>query len=325
MKDFFTILKQNKLYRPANHHQTNNTYELNNNHFEFFPADDASRIHGARRNILFLNEIQNIKFDVADQLKIRTDETTIWDYNPTHLFWVDEKIIPYKDIFDYAFIQSSFMDNPYLPDESWNDILRRKKLAATGDTYWINWWNVYGEGLPGQLEGAIFNNWVMVDEVPEDCKWFTWGLDFGYTNDPSTLIKVGLKGDELYCKEIFYQTGLTNQDIANRMHQLQGEIIADSAEPKSIEEIHRMGFNIKGATKGADSIKNGIDIMKRYNIKITKGSINLIKEFRNYQWQTDKNGKALNEPIDEYNHGIDAVRYVCLNKIGTPKRKFIYA
>ena len=158
-----------------------------------------------------------------------------------------------------------------------------------------------------------------VPKVPEEAKLVAYGLDWGYSNDPTVLVGVYLRGDEIYMEELLYETRLTNPDIADRLRVLgvdrRVEIIADSSEPKSIEEIHRMNFNIKPAKKGSDSIRIGIDAMRRYKLFITDNSVNLIKEFRNYKWQTDRNARILNIPVDLWNHGVDAVRYVCLNKL----------
>ncbi|MBS3777222.1 MAG: terminase large subunit, partial [Bacteroidales bacterium] len=180
-------------------------------------------------------------------------------------------------------------------------------------------------GETGILEGLVFDNWQQVDHFPEDCKWIIYGLDFGYSNDPTSIVKLGYYDGALYIDELLYQTGLTNSEIANFIKNNNiGQIIADSAEPKSIEEIYRYGINIRGAEKGKDSIMYGITLLQEYPLKVTKRSTNLIKELRNYSWQTDKEGKQINKPIDMWNHAIDALRYVAMYQIGR-KQQFVWA
>ena len=172
------------------------------------------------------------------------------------------------------------------------------------------------------LEGVIFSNWKQIDKVPSDARLIGIGLDFGYTNDPTSLVAVYKSGDNLYVDELIYQTGLTNPDISNRLKDLnldrRTEVFADSAEPKSIEELHRMGWNVKPTQKGADSVIVGIDVLKRHKLFVTPRSNNLIKELQNYKWVEDKNGNLLNKPIDAFNHAIDAMRYATYNKLSRP-------
>ena len=184
----------------------------------------------------------------------------------------------------------------------------------------------YPLGLPGQIKGVIFEHWDQVDEMPKDCKWVAYGMDFGFSADPTALVKVALSGGDLWLDELIYHRGLTNQDIAKWMGELGlrwvDEVIADN-QPKCIYEIKKEGFNVVATFKGKDSILVGIDIMKRYNFHITKRSGNLIREFKNYKWKEDQSGKATNEPIDRFNHGIDAVRYVCLAKVMVNRKRMV--
>ena len=178
----------------------------------------------------------------------------------------------------------------------------------------------------GQFAGSFdrIYQYIPVDDIPTNsAKLVALGMDFGFTNDPTTLVEIWKDNDDLYLNELIYERGLTNQDIANRLGEYEVdkyiEIIADSAEPKSIEEIRRMGFNIKPAQKGPDSVLNGIDILKRHKLHVTKQSVNIIKEINNYKWVTDKDGNKLNKPVDMFNHSLDAARYVALNKLKTNK------
>ena len=196
-----------------------------------------------------------------------------------------------------------------------------KREKAKTSEYWANWCRVFLDGEVGQLQGTVLSNWQQTDEFPEDCKWVIYGLDFGYSNDPTSIVKLGYYDGSIYIDELLYQTGLTNSEIANfiKNHDIS-QIIADSAEPKSIEEIYRCGINIKRAEKGKDSIMYGITLLQEYPLKVTKRSVNLIKELRNYSWQTDKEGKQINKPIDMWNHCIDAIRYAAMYQLGRKKQ-----
>ena len=303
MRDFFTILGD--AYTPARHNKTDSIYMIGNSKFEFFPADDQTKMKGARRDYLFMNEANNISKQAYDQLEPRTRICTFIDFNPTHWFWAHEL----QNDKGTAFIKSTYHDNDKLDQKIIDSIERRKDKDPS-------WWRVYGLGEIGMIEGVVFNNWQQVDVFPEGSYWC--GLDFGYTNDPSSLIRMTVQGEDLYIDELIYQTGLTNPNLVKLIKQYTEqytEIFADSAEPKSIDEIFAYGVNIHPVVKGKDSIMNGIDILKRYNLKITKRSVNLIKELRNYSWMKDKNDNVLNKPIDMWNHSIDAVRYAAMSKL----------
>ena len=231
----------------------------------------------------------------------------------------------------FSFIKSTYLDNidhltgqPLLESSIIKAIESRKPVFDTegnivsGDE---QFWKVYGLGEVGSMEGVIFNNWETVDSIPDSGKWSAFGLDFGFTNDPTAIVRVVYQGGDLWVEELCFEQGLTNPDIVAKLKSVGvgslDDIIADSSEPKSIAEIRRGGFRAcRGVKKGPDSINNGIDILKRYRIKIHKKSTNLIEEFSNYQWFKTKDGEYLNKPIDNFNHGIDAVRYVCFDKIG---------
>jgi len=205
---------------------------------------------------------------------------------------------------DSDFVILTYKDNEALEPSLVREIEKARE-RANDNGYWSNWWKVYGLGEIGTLQGVVFDNWKQVSEIPTDAKFIAYGKDFGYTNDPTTLIGVWQQGGELWLKEFLYETGLTNPMICERLRSFgikKEEIIADSAEPKSIQEIRMQGFNIHPATKGKDSITSGIDVLQRYKMNVTADSLNLIKELRNYKWKQDKDGKTLNEPIDYYNH-----------------------
>ena len=309
MRDFFDILKNLDLYNVESHNKTENTYLLNNTLVEFFSIDDAQKRRGSKRDILFINEANELTYEDFFQLNIRTTTQVYLDFNPSEQFWYNDKLQSRDDV---TIIHSTYKDNPYLNKEQVNEI---ERLQHTD----LQYYQIYALG---QFAGGmdLVYQYIPIDDIPVDsAKLVGLGMDYGFTNDPTTLVEVWKDNDSIYLNELLYERNLTNQDIADKLSEYGVdryiEIIADSAEPKSIEEIRRMGFNIKPATKGPDSVLNGIDILKRKRIHVTKQSINLIKELNNYKWVTDKNGNKLNKPVDAFNHALDAVRYVALNKM----------
>ncbi len=313
LRDFLNILKSEGAYDENNYNKTDRIIKFGKSEIEFFSADMPDKLRGARRDYLFINECNNISYDAFTQLETRTRKQVFLDYNPTASFWCHTHVLPRANV---KYITSTYKDNPFLDEKVISRIELRKNDA--------NWWRVYGLGQVGMTEGVIFPNINIVDEIPTEYNWLCYGLDFGFTNDPTALIAVYKVGDDIYLDQIIYETGLTNSDINAKVTTLDiPECIADSAEPKSIEDLARMGWNVLPAKKGKDSINSGIDLMKRYKINITKRSVDLIKEFRNYQWKQDRDGEYINQPIDYFNHGIDAVRYVALLKMGVEQKSWI--
>ena len=316
LRDFLKIMDMIGMYEPENFNKSSLVYSFSNgSYIEFFSADAESKLRGARRDVLFVNECNNITWESYYQLAIRTRKFIYLDYNPVSEFWVDTELINDEDT---DFVVLTYKDNEALDQSIVKEIEKAKEKSKTS-TYWLNWWNVYGLGNIGSLQGAVFENWQQCKDIPTTAEFISYGMDWGFTNDPTTLIGVWKQNDNLYIKEFIYQRGLTNDAIAVKLKELSikptDDIIADSAEPKSIQEVFNYGFNIKPASKGPDSIKNGIDVLLRYKLFITQDSTNIIKELRSYKWDTDKDGKAINKPIDYMNHSIDALRYVALNKL----------
>ena len=316
LRDFLKIMDMIGMYEPENFNKSSLVYTFSNGaYIEFFSADAESKLRGARRDVLFVNECNNITWEAYYQLAIRTRRFIYLDYNPVSEFWVDTELINDSDT---DFVVLTYKDNEALDLSIIKEIEKAKEKALTS-AYWQNWWNVYGLGQIGSLQGTVFENWQQCDAIPTDAEFIAYGMDFGFTNDPSTLIAVYRYNGELYLNELIYQTKLTNSDLIARLKELnvtsQQMIVADSAEPKSIEDLRRAQFRIEGAKKGADSIRNSIDTLQAFKLNVTKASINLIKELRNYKWVTDKDGKSTSQPIDSYNHAIDAVRYVALNRL----------
>ena len=312
-KDFFNILEEHNLYNPDKHNKSELTYKLNNNEIEFISVDMPQKIRGRKRHILWLNEANEFRFEDWVQLSLRTTENIYLDFNPSDPYsWIYDKVMNREDC---TFIKSTYLDNPFLPDETIKEIERLKDLDS-------NYWKIYGLGDMAQPTETIFRQFEIANNVPDEASLVAIGMDFGYSNDPTAIAEVFKLNDDLYINELVYSKGLTNQDIAQRLRELnitrQTEIIADSAEPKSIEELHRQNFNVKGAKKGADSINMGIDVLRRFKLHITKNSTNTLNEFKYYKWLTDKNGHIVNKPAtNQQDHIIDAVRYVALNKLMT--------
>jgi len=317
LKDFIKIMQETNRWIAPNYNKSFLKYTFaNGSYIEFFSVEQPDKLRGARRNILYVNEANNIPFEAYQQLSIRTSDEVYLDYNPTHEFYAHTELIPDNDS---DFIILTYKDNEGLSDSIVKEIEKAKDKGLTSK-YWANWWNVYGLDLVGSLEGVVFQNWEQIRAVPGNAKILGYGMDFGYTNDPTTLIACYKLDNELIFDEVIYRTGLLNSDIKDLMnnHNVGHNVVyADSAEPKSIAELKRYGFYIKPTDKGRDSINYGINILQQYNFKVTKRSTNLIKELRSYTWDTSKTGERLNKPIDAFNHGIDAMRYFAMMKLNT--------
>jgi phage terminase large subunit len=266
---------------------------------EFFSADNADKVRGPRRDDLFINEANNVSYETYTQLAIRTNGNIYLDYNPVSQFWVHDEI---KDKLPNDFIILTYKDNESLPQSIVDEIEARKERKG--------WWAVYGMGELGEVEGKIYKDWQIIDEIPHEARLERIGLDFGYTNDPSVIVGIYKYNDGFILDEITYQKGLSNRQIADILqNQPQSIVVADSAEPKSIDEIKSYGVNIQPANKGQGSVSQGIQYVQDQRISVTKRSTNIIKEYRNYLWETDRDGKILNEPEHHYSHSMDAIRY----------------
>ena len=314
VRDFTKIMKWCNRYIDTSFNKSLLKYEFANGSFiEFFSADDSSKLRGARRDILYVNECNNVNFEAYNELSIRTKKEVYLDFNPANEFWVEE----IKEDKEADFIILTYKDNEAL-DIGIVDQIEKNRLKAETSTYWRNWWKVYGLGELGMLEGVVFSNWKQIDTIPKEARLVGIGLDFGYTNDPTSCIEIYKHNETRILNEIVYQTGLLNSDISKKLPK-DVPVYADSAEPKSIRTLQLAGITIKGVTKGRDSINYGIDVMQREEYLVTSNSTNLIKELRSYCWDTDKTGKRLNKPIDNYNHAIDAVRYHEMETLGMNK------
>lgn len=315
MKDFKKIMITTNRYVDSRWNASDFKYNFaNGSQIEFFSADNDAKLRGARRDVLYMNECNNQTFHAYTELASRTKQCVYLDWNPTNEFWFHTEL---KDDVDVDFIILNYLDNEACPESALNFILKAKEKASTS-SFWENWYNVYGLGQIGSLQGVVFDDWQIIDKIPENAKLEAYGCDFGYSNDPTTITAIYTLDNKYYFDEVIYQTGLTNGEIAKLFKAKGGDIYttiyADSAEPKSIKELNDYGLNVVDALKGRDSIMYGIQKMQQDRFYVSKQSVNLIKELRNYVWDTDKSGTKLNKPIDAFNHCIDGIRYYFTTK-----------
>lgn len=332
IRDFMTILKEERVFVSEKWSETNKSYTFDNGTIlEFFSVDDAGKVYGSARDVLFINECQHIEHEIARQLFVRTRGRIILDYNPTHHFWVMDKVEP-KD--NCIRIHSTYQDNQFLTPE------QRREIEDNMDD--VNWWTVFGRGLEGSLDGLIYE-FEQIDALPPrgldkpqgektaeelyaDSLQEIQGLDFGFTNDPTARVQVYAdpKRKHAYIRERCYKTHMQNKHIIEDLREdgvgKRVEIFADCAEPKSIKDIEDAGFNVVACDKDApvksDKLKFQLLWMQGWKFFVTKDSLKLIEELRNYTWAKDKDGNLLNEPIDKWNHLLDALRYALWTKYG---------
>ena len=308
--DFLSIMTQQNYFVDKRWNKTDYTYTFETgSKIEFFSVDQPGKVRGPRRDRLFINEANNISYETFDQLEVRTKEFVILDWNPVSEFWYYDKVANREDC---EHLILTYKDNEALDKRIIQSIEQRRDRKG--------WWQVYGEGQLGEVEGKIYRDWEIVDEISHFARLERYGVDFGYSNDPTAIIAIYYFQGGYILDEITYQKGLSNKQIADiLLNQPQALVIADSAEPKSIDELKSYGINILPAEKGKDSVVNGIQLVQDQRIGMSKRSINLIKEYRNYLWETDKDGKILNIPEGIWNHGMDATRYALSSIIKTPK------
>jgi phage terminase large subunit len=284
---------------------------------EFFSADNSEKVRGPRRNVLFINEANNISYETYTQLAIRTDGDIYLDYNPVASFWVHEEILPKAD---HDFIILTYKDNEALPQTIVDELESRRDRKG--------WWDVYGLGQLGDVEGKIYNDWKMVDEVPHTGRLERRGLDFGFTNDPTAIVDVYYQDGGFILDEVLFRKGMSNKQIADTLlNQLAPNtlVVCDSAEPKSIEELKSYGVNAvgiektKGDTKDKTWVKWSIDLVAEQRISYTRRSTNIHKGYMNYLWDVDKDGKTLNVPSHLYSDMMDAIRYGIVSIVKKPK------
>jgi len=300
IRDFLNIMQTHNYFNDNAWNKTDFIYTFETgSRMEFFSLDMPHKVRGPRRQRLFINEANNIPLETFDQLEIRTNEEIWLDWNPVAEFWWYTDVEPNRDV---DFIVLTYLDNEGLEQSIVDSIESRRGNK--------NWWNVYGLGKLGESEGRIYTGWQIIDEVPHEARLERYGLDYGYSNDPTASDGIYKYNGGIIIDEVIHQKGLVNSEIANVFKNLpRALIIADSAEPKSNDEIKSYGVTILPATKGQGSVLQGIQLVQNQRISVTKRSVNTIKEYRNYLWQTDKNGKIINEPVDYMNHHMDDIRY----------------
>lgn len=319
LKDFLAILKGLNRYNDSQFNKSTLKYTFTNgSYIEFFSTDQPDKLRGARRTDLYINECNNVPFDAYTQLATRTSGTIWLDYNPSNLFWVDKELIGQPDT-DY--ITLTYKDNDALPESIVREIEKAKEKANTS-TYWANWWRVYGLGEVGSLEGVCIPDWKEIDRIPEDARLLAYGMDFGYSVDPTTLIALYKWNDAYIYDEVLYKKGMLNRDISRFISQqdIKENIVADSAEPKSIAELTQYGHNVYPVSKGRDSVVYGINLINQNEIYVTARSKNLKRELQGYIWAKDKEGNTLQKPTGAHPDCIDAARYVLTDQLENPNK-----
>jgi phage terminase large subunit len=302
MRDFLLIMQTHGYFKDANWDKTNSVYTFETgSQIEFFSVDQPEKVRGARRDRLFINECNNVSFEAFEELEVRTKEFVFLDWNPTNEFWFYEYVINRPDC---EHIILTYKDNEALDPQIIATIEARRERKG--------WWQVYGLGQLGEVEGKIYRDWAIIDAIPHEARLERYGLDFGYSNDPTAIVAVYRYNNGYIVDEITFTKGLLNKQIADIiLNYPQAIVVADSAEPKSIDEIASFGVTVVPAQKGKDSVRNGIQLVQAQRISVTKRSVNVIKEYRNYLWATDRDGKYLspNEPEHTWSHSMDAIRY----------------
>jgi len=331
LRDFRRILQMIEWDKYAAENKTEHTFKIEGSTIEFFSADAEAKLRGARRDILFINECNNIDYESFQQLDVRTRKQTILDFNPVCRFWVHDKLMPSLPAADLVFVKSSYLDNDFLGEEEKRNIERRRQNTS--------WWKVYGEGEIGMNEGMVFTNWEIVAPLPPEGgtqspfrvpmaigmgqtekietlpgSLIGYGIDFGFTHSPTAVIQVNEYNGELYVHELLYRSGMQNEELIEFAHKhldLRALAVADSAEPKTIDYLYRKGwFGLKPAVKGNDSLLHGINLLLDRKINVTSTSVNVIKELRQYMWDTNKDGAYVRRPVKDSDHAIDALRYL---------------
>lgn len=300
LRDFMNIMEGHGYFQEDKWSKTEYVYTFpTGSKLEFFSADQPGKVRGPRRDVLFINEANNISYETFTQLEVRTKKIIWLDWNPVVEFWFYSDV-KNKDNVDFLIL--TYKDNEALDENIVQAIESRQSNK--------NWWRVYGEGQLGEVEGKIYKDWQIIDDIPHEARLERYGLDFGYSNDPTAIVAIYKYNGGFILDEITYQKGLSNKQIADVLNnQDKALVIADSAEPKSIDEITSYGCMIQPALKGQGSLSKGIAYVQDQRISMTKRSLNTIKEYRNYLWQTDKDGKIINVPDVGFDHAMDAVRY----------------
>lgn len=311
IRDFKRILQEQGYWKESNWNATDSIYTFETkSQIEFFSSDNGDKLRGSRRDRLFINEANNVTFDAFEQLEVRTKEFIFIDYNPTNEFWAFTEIMsvdpktgkPKRD--DWEKIILTYQDNEALSEDIINSIEQRKHRKG--------WFQVYGLGQLGEVEGKIYKDWQIIDQIPHEARLERYAIDFGYSNDPTAIVAIYYYNGGYIIDELLFKKEVSNKQIADTiLNSSAGEVlvIADSAEPKSIAELSTYSLTVLPCEKGRDSVTNGIQTVQAQRISITSRSTHVINEYRNYLWRTDKDGKILNIPEGTFDHTMDAIRY----------------
>src|SRR3990167_5351273 len=317
IRDFLNVMNEHKCFEDARWNKTDYVYTFpNGSQLEFFSADQPGKVRGQRRQRLFLNEANNISFETFEQLEVRTEQYVFMDFNPVAEFWFYTDVLNRRN--DVDFLTLTYKDNEALSEEIIKSIESRRERG--------NWWRIYGEGLLGEAEARIYKGWQIIDETPHEARLERHWIDFGYSVDPTAIGSVYYYNGGYILDEVAYQKELSNKQIADILHnQKKALAIADSAEPKSIDEIKSFGINIVPSEKGPDSVNHGIQLVQEQQISVTKQSINIIKEYRNYMWETDRNGKVLPVPQGIWDHHMAGIRYAISSLVPLKRKEEYYS
>jgi phage terminase large subunit len=301
IRDFKNIMQQHGYWQDKRWSSTDSIYTFETgSQIEFFSADQSDKLRGGRRDRAFLNEANNLTLDTFDQIEVRTKEFVMLDWNPTNEFWFYSDILHKRE--DVDFITLTYKDNEALSKEIVDSIEARKNRKG--------WWQVYGLGQLGEVEGKIYKDWQIIDEIPHEARLERYGLDFGYSQDPASIVAIYKLNNSFIIDEIMHRKGMSNRQLADVIKNLEPALlVADSAEPKSIDELREYGIDVMPCKKGQGSVNYGIQLVQDQRMSMTKRSVNVIKEYRNYLWKTDREGKILDVPESGFDHSMDAVRY----------------
>lgn len=326
MEDFKRIMKAQGYWDENRWHDTKHIYTFETGtKLHFFSVDTYGKAHGPRRDVLFINECNNLAWNIVDQLITRTREIVWLDWNPSTEFWFYTEMLPYRDDIDFIgdggnFDPLTYKDNEALKFEP--DQVTIKEIEAHKHNK--SWWRVYGLGLLGDVEGKIYTGWRKLGSIPDGAKFMRYWVDFGYSNDPASIGAIYKWNSAFILDELAYQRRMSNEQVStvilNHEYHQSGLAVCDSSEPKSIDELIEYGVKAVPALKGPDSVNYGIGTVQDQKIYITKRSVHTIKEYRAYKWKTDKNGKQLDTPEDGFDHSMDGIRYA-ISSIIKPEKK----
>lgn len=334
LKDFKKIARDLGRWNPSFWNSTDKIYRLpNGSSIEFFSAEDGDKLRGARRDILYINECNRISLESFNQLNIRTNLEVWLDYNPVSSFWINTEVIPRDNA---KLITLTYKDNEALPQTVVDEILNAKKRAEEGSSYWSNWFNVYGLGLEGALEGAVITEYKTIKELPRDeegeleTRLIGLGVDFGYTNDVTAIVGLWKYNDSFIIDEVCYKSGLMNFQIAQVIKDYAKEIdyeieeievYVDNAEPKSRDELIHYGVPNTYSCKNKQIVQ-GVNLINQQKNLILESAENVLREVGVYVWEKDKEGNATNKPKDKDNHSIDSWRYILTSHLGNPSGEY---